>query len=348
MGVGRGRRVPRPGGWPSRPRPDGCRGGSHGPRPAGTPAGPTRCGSAPPGPSGIGTARPRRMACPPVVARGGPTSRPRTATGGGPSSPTSSAAPSAMPPFGTAIPDALTGPTPGGHPPVPVAAVAVPDNARAPWRSRLTRRLDVRRASRGHPHPRIHARSSGPPYRPSDATPRGRPPRSLAVRIMAATAGVRGEPVGRLVPPRVVAGEGAAPSVPTGDTRAMPRTTPRRLPDPRRGAGSMGRADGSSGAESSVTTAPDRRRTCGPASVRSVAGSGSRRAGRRGTASSAGGPGPSGGTRAASGPERTFGAAVRTAMESPAGTFGALRPRGRTPSRRGQTTPHDRLRNTYC
>ena len=247
---------------------------------------------------------------------------------GRPVIPTSSAAPSAMPPFGTAIPDALTGPTPGGHPPVPVAAVAVPDNARAPWRSRSTRRLDVRRASHGHTHSRIHARSSGPPYRPSDATP------AVAGGADHGRDGGRSWRARRPSrPPRSSRGRGRPPSVPTGDTRAMPRTTPRRLPDPRRGAGSTGRADGSSGAESSVTTAPDRRRTCGPASVRSVAGSGSRRPGRRAPAASAGGPGPSGGTRAASGPERTFGAAVRTAMESPAGTSGALRPRGRTPSR---------------
>ena len=201
---------------------------------------------------------------------------------GRPVIPTSSAAPSAMPPFGTAIPDALTGPTPGGHPPVPVAAVAVPDNARAPWRSRSTRRLDVRRASHGHTHSRIHARSSGPPYRPSDATP------AVAGGADHGRDGGRSWRARRPSrPPRSSRGRGRPPSVPTGDTRAMPRTTPRRLPDPRRGAGSTGRADGSSGAESSVTTAPDRRRTCGPASVRSVAGSGSRRPGRRAPAASA-------------------------------------------------------------
>ena len=211
------------------------------------PQGPTRCGSAGPGPSGIGTARPcpwPRSRCPTTPARRGGRDQP------------------------------------GG------------------WTSR--------RASHGHPHPRIHARSSGPPYRPSDATPRCRRPRSRAARIMAATAGVRGEPVGRLVPPGRRGGGGGPRRSPPGTRGRCLERPPTPAGDPRRGASSMGRAEGLFGAESSVTTAPSSRRTCGSASVRSVARSGSRRPGRRGTASSAGGPGPSGGTRAASGPERTL------------------------------------------
>ena len=115
-----------------------------------------------------------------------------------------------------------------------------------------------------------------------------------------------------------------SPSVRDGDTRLIPWTTARCLPDRWRVTSATDRAYGVSGVESSTARMPSSRRARGSASVRRMSGSGPGRVGRRVNASRAGGRGPSGRTRAASVAVYAFGVAMRKSMDSSASTCGAF------------------------